>query len=104
MDGLSDKQIMRLLKKRGRQSKSRTVEQKIWVRQDGEIFQLPQSEVPKEAYGYFVGKAGSIKRSRKGTPRRQANGRRYYEVARGCESQAGTLEVISYPAPKVVTG
>jgi hypothetical protein len=57
----------------------------VWVRnrETGEAIAVSHDYLPKldhGGYGSYVGKAGSMRRSRKGTPRRLPNGRRKYEM------------------------
>jgi hypothetical protein len=56
------------------------------VKRDGQLERVPLSEVD---IGAFQGKAGTIRRSRKGAMRRQANGRRFY-------APYGKSEVVAY--------
>lgn len=77
MDGLSNEHIATLLSpKRGQVSKSSTGRQALVRAADGTLDKVAVSVL--SSVGYFEGKQGTIRRSRKGATRIQPNGSRYY--------------------------
>lgn len=75
MDGLSPDLIRELLNKKRHRNSPRKF---ALVRTANGVEKFPVSKVKAEALGKFDGKAGTIKRSRKGRTYRKADGSRYY--------------------------
>jgi hypothetical protein len=92
---LSDSQVTDLYAAKSSKKKQRAHRKslgKVFIEVEGKLVSQPVYKMGDFDFGKFEGKAGSIRRSRKGASRRLANGRRRYVNL--------TNEVIAYRLTK----